>query len=636
MKKKKPIRIKYSLFPIPDVESEDDDSWQVSYLDIITIVLGFLIILLSVSQITKSEFSSLSSIFGKLADETEFLTTPIGAIERELFELLQPEIEAGNLEIIRDLNDLRIRFKSDDLYEPGRAKLDPQSELLLNTVLIALQQVKYNDFLIDVEGHTDNTPISSVAYPSNWELSTARAANVVKYFNDSGIPANRLKASGYADSRPVIEYDSLGFPFAASKEKNRRVVLRLYYSSDNLKEEILTQPEAEQNVLAENNTTQKSIGDDIPDIKELPTPNQSENVLILAEKPALLTVMEENRIQNQLAAERERATRSTSNITTEPDQEENQDQASEPTNPPSQRTSNSTSNVSEESSAQIDTEPDPIAETQPEPETPLGESTPTTSAMPSLLRVDARCQFSVQFGEYSSLQSAFQRAEALESSNVDDIILTYNTNEYSVRTSPTQSYADVVALRDQLSSGVNESNASVVHQCYNNTIQRPKPVRFLIQFGAFQTRANGLDYTIELLDQYGIQAYMNRVSDTFNVLTGPYDSREEVLDQLRAFREMGISNNLFIRHQPETAASYRYAYQIQVDELNSREEATELAQQVRSRTGINTRVEELVTGRFSVMTGQSVNRNETQTIFNRLLNSGFTIDPVIFYLEYIP
>lgn len=129
---------------------------------------------------------------------------------------------------------------------------------------------------------------------------------------------------------------------------------------------------------------------------------------------------------------------------------------------------------------------------------------------------------------------------------------------------------------------------------------------------------------------------MNRVSDTFNVLTGPYESREVVLEQLRTFREMGISSNLFIRHQPETAATYKYAYQIQVDELSNRQEANELAQQVRSRTGINTRVEELVSGRYSVMTGQSVNRNETQTIFNRLLNSGFSIEPIIFYLEYIP
>ncbi|MBO6537225.1 MAG: OmpA family protein [Balneolaceae bacterium] len=627
MKKKKPIRIKYSLFPLPDEEADDDESWQVSYLDIITIVLGFLIILLSVSQITKSEFSSLSSIFGKLADETEFLTTPIGAIERELFGLLEPEIEAGNLEIIRDLNDLRIRFKSDDLYDPGRAQLDPDSEQLLNTVLIALQQVKYNDFLIDVEGHTDNTPISSVAYPSNWELSTARAANVVKYFNDAGIPANRLKASGYADSRPVIEYDSLGFPFAASKEKNRRVVLRLYYSSDNLNEEILTQPEADDVLLiAETESgTPESLSNDIPGISELPPPDPNENVVILAEEPALLTVMEENRIRNQLAAEQQDETPATDDVNSDSGRQ----QANETDEPQNDRES-----VTQEPVSQAEEELEPVEQSEPEPS--ATEIPSSSNAMPSLLRVDARCQYSVQLGEFSALQTAFQRADAIESSNLTDVILTYNTNEYSVRTSPTSSFTEVVSLRNELSSRINDKSVSVVHQCYNNTIQRPKPVKYLIQFGAFQTRANGLDYTIELLDQYGVQAYMNRVSDTFNVLTGPYESREVVLEQLRTFREMGISSNLFIRHQPETAATYKYAYQIQVDELSNRQEANELAQQVRSRTGINTRVEELVSGRYSVMTGQSVNRNETQTIFNRLLNSGFSIEPIIFYLEYIP
>lgn len=627
MKKKKPIRIKYSLFPLPDEEADDDESWQVSYLDIITIVLGFLIILLSVSQITKSEFSSLSSIFGKLADETEFLTTPIGAIERELFGLLEPEIEAGNLEIIRDLNDLRIRFKSDDLYDPGRAQLDPDSEQLLNTVLIALQQVKYNDFLIDVEGHTDNTPISSVAYPSNWELSTARAANVVKYFNDAGIPANRLKASGYADSRPVIEYDSLGFPFASSKEKNRRVVLRLYYSSDNLNEEILTQPEADDVLLiAETESgTPESLSNDIPGISELPPPDPNENVVILAEEPALLTVMEENRIRNQLAAEQQDETPATDDVNSDSGRQ----QANETDEPQNDRES-----VTQEPVSQAEEELEPVEQSEPEPS--ATEIPSSSNAMPSLLRVDARCQYSVQLGEFSALQTAFQRADAIESSNLTDVILTYNTNEYSVRTSPTSSFTEVVSLRNELSSRINDKSVSVVHQCYNNTIQRPKPVKYLIQFGAFQTRANGLDYTIELLDQYGVQAYMNRVSDTFNVLTGPYESREVVLEQLRTFREMGISSNLFIRHQPETAATYKYAYQIQVDELSNRQEANELAQQVRSRTGINTRVEELVSGRYSVMTGQSVNRNETQTIFNRLLNSGFSIEPIIFYLEYIP
>lgn len=229
---------KNSLFPKELFEDVDDESWQVSYLDIITIVLGFLIILLSASEITKSEFSSLSEFFGAFSDKTEYITTPIEDIQEELVELLKPEIDNGQLEITKDLNDLRIKFRSDDLYSSGNADLQNEAKLLLNNVLKAFKQTTYTDFSIDVEGHTDNTPISSESFPSNWELSTARASNVVKFFDAMGLEKERLQASGFADSKPIIQYDEQGFPFAASKETNRRVVLRLYYSAEGLKKRV--------------------------------------------------------------------------------------------------------------------------------------------------------------------------------------------------------------------------------------------------------------------------------------------------------------------------------------------------------------------------------------------------------------
>lgn len=221
-----------SLFPDQDLESEDDDSWQVSYLDIFTILLGFLFILLALSEMNQVKISSVSDLFISNTEETQFITTPINDIKTELEQLLANEIEAGQLEIVRDLNDIRIRFSSDDLYESGSATLQPGARQLLDKVLGSIQKLRYDDFHIDVEGHSDNTPISSEPYPSNWELSTARASNIVKYFADTGISKKRLKASGYADSRPrVPNEDSLGNPLPENKALNRRIVLRLYYTT---------------------------------------------------------------------------------------------------------------------------------------------------------------------------------------------------------------------------------------------------------------------------------------------------------------------------------------------------------------------------------------------------------------------
>ncbi len=219
-----------SLFPQQPFEEEDDESWQVSYLDIITIVLGFLIILLSFSQLKDDKELSVSDLYDSSVVETEYITTPIEDIKQELEALLHSDIENGSIGISRDLNDLRIRFKSDDFYNSGSAKLKPKGLNQLSKVLLAIKETKYDDFNIDIEGHTDSSPISSAVYPSNWELSTARASNVVRYFNGLGIPAARLKASGYADSRPMILLDSLGNNLPVTKEMNRRIVLRLYYT----------------------------------------------------------------------------------------------------------------------------------------------------------------------------------------------------------------------------------------------------------------------------------------------------------------------------------------------------------------------------------------------------------------------
>lgn len=611
MKKKEPIIIKHSLFPIQDYEEEEDNNWQVSYLDIITIVLGFLIILLSLSQITKSEFSSLSSIFGKLADQTEYFTTPIGNIQEELVILLKSEIEAGSLEIIRDLNDLRIRFKSDDLYSSGEAKLQAGSEDLLDRVLISMQQLQYNDFNIDIEGHTDNTPIQSSIYPSNWELSTARAANIVKYFNDMGIPARRLKASGYADSRPVIDYDSLGYPFAASKETNRRVVLGLYYSSENLvNQENLEESEDSKIIVFD------TLENDISIEPSLKNPDDG-NLIVLADQPAIVTLVDQNKIE-EVKKETE-----TSNNNVQQDQL-NLDVPLE--------------EVENQSINKLEVESKPLKESKPNIEPVLETPTKTEeipSTIPSLLKVDARCQFSLQLGEFALLQSAFKEASEIENKISDPVILTYNGNNYSIRTTAVQSFSTVLNRHKVISNTLKDSDVYVLHQCYNNTINRPKPVKYLIQFGAFQNRSNGSEFMMELFDKHNIQAFMNRISDTYNILTGPYNTRNEVLEKLSEYRNLDFKVNLFIRHQPETVFNYNYAYQIQVNVFSNNSAANNLALEIETATGINTRVENL-NGAYSVMTSQTSSLSDTQARLNQIKALSFNTNPVIFTLEYRP
>jgi len=102
------------------------------------------------------------------------------------------------------------------LFEAGQATLQPDGTAILNLVATALGQIPNR---ISIEGHTDSRPISTSRFPSNWELSTARATSVLRYLIDvHHLDPARLSAAGFADTRPIDDNSTV-----AGAERNRRV-----------------------------------------------------------------------------------------------------------------------------------------------------------------------------------------------------------------------------------------------------------------------------------------------------------------------------------------------------------------------------------------------------------------------------
>ncbi len=121
-----------------------------------------------------------------------------------------------------------VQISSNAFFPPGSATLSDSGKNVLRDVAANLKSARFAGYQITVEGHTDDEPISSGAFPSNWELSTARAAAVVRAFIESGIPAVRLRAAGYADTFPTVpNRDAFGRPIRENQSRNRRVVIRL-------------------------------------------------------------------------------------------------------------------------------------------------------------------------------------------------------------------------------------------------------------------------------------------------------------------------------------------------------------------------------------------------------------------------
>ena len=140
---------------------------------------------------------------GKLAD-------PIG-------QLVKADL---GIQVTHTHQGTRLSFEDQVLFDFGRAAISPTGFIFLDKIADVLKKVSY---AVRVEGHTDNVPIQTRRFPSNWELSVARAVNVVKYFAEvSNIDPKRLSAVGYGESRPVAANDS-----PADRAKNRRVEILL-------------------------------------------------------------------------------------------------------------------------------------------------------------------------------------------------------------------------------------------------------------------------------------------------------------------------------------------------------------------------------------------------------------------------
>jgi len=222
-------------------ESEiNTEAWLATYADTITLVLTFFVLLYSYSSIDSVKFKQLSSslqsvLTGK--NDTSILEynfegqVPIvgppqdmgpqqGGQQDDMYNKVKKFVDSNNLkdsvQIKKDTRGIIMVLKDNILFDIGKADIKTQSKSILDKIGSLLASLP-NEVII--EGHTDNVPISNYEFASNWELSTQRAVNVLKYFvQNKGMNPKRFQAAGYGEYRPIAPNDTY-----ANRAQNRRV-----------------------------------------------------------------------------------------------------------------------------------------------------------------------------------------------------------------------------------------------------------------------------------------------------------------------------------------------------------------------------------------------------------------------------
>lgn len=216
-------------YRVGEHEEASLDDWLVTYADMITLLMSFFIVVIGATHVDKSRFEQINAAIQSEIAGNVTIKTPLTKIKSDLDSMLRQEQKDKRVHIERKAEGIELEFASSSFYEPGTATIGASSMEMINKVTTALKNIDYYPFAVDIEGHTDDVPIHTVAYPSNWELSVNRATNIVKSMVESGIKPERLKAAGYADTKPKApNLDSLGNPIPENRAMNRRVVVRIH------------------------------------------------------------------------------------------------------------------------------------------------------------------------------------------------------------------------------------------------------------------------------------------------------------------------------------------------------------------------------------------------------------------------
>lgn len=237
------------------IEHDNHDRWLISYADFVTLLFAFFVVMYSISSLNEGKYrvfsNSLSLVFSRQPTTTSTITGTqteqslsnllnknkilvdkrtalLGERQRkiqdqlknlagELSQVMSPLIKQRMVNINQTRRGVVIDISASSLFRTGEAVLQPGVLGILRQV----SQVLGKDELpIEVEGHTDDIPIATVQFPSNWELSSARASSVVRILVDNGVSAKRLAVVGLASNQPLAPNDS-----TENRARNRRVTI---------------------------------------------------------------------------------------------------------------------------------------------------------------------------------------------------------------------------------------------------------------------------------------------------------------------------------------------------------------------------------------------------------------------------
>ncbi|WP_339774627.1 flagellar motor protein MotB [uncultured Thalassospira sp.] len=210
--------------------AEINEDWLATYADAITLLMAFFVMLVSFSKIELPIFEKIQAGIAENIGKRS-VVRPTEILETDLKDVVFNLQLDKSVSVKTDDEGILMELASGSFFQPGSADLTRDAVLFLKDVGDLLKQPRYMGFQIEVKGHTDDSPINTPRFPSNWELAAGRAIAVVRFFGAVGVDpqSDRMRAISYGDTMPKLpNEDDQGNPIPENREVNRRIEVRVF------------------------------------------------------------------------------------------------------------------------------------------------------------------------------------------------------------------------------------------------------------------------------------------------------------------------------------------------------------------------------------------------------------------------
>lgn len=206
-------------------QDDGEGNWLVSYADMMTLLFGFFVILSAFSTPSASKLEKLKESTAK-AMKVKY-ESPNESLAHVFEDILKSSHLESEVKVVKTDSGITIIMKGTLFFESGSTTMRPEAKALIDKIGgILVKGAK--TLKVIVEGHTDDVPIVSSMFPSNWELSSARASTVVRELETAGYPHDNLLPMGLADTDPLVpNLNPDGTPNLINRSENRRIVVRV-------------------------------------------------------------------------------------------------------------------------------------------------------------------------------------------------------------------------------------------------------------------------------------------------------------------------------------------------------------------------------------------------------------------------